>query len=165
MQQPFSQHRFTVSALFSALPLGTSFLRKNWPAHVTLAGNFSADVPVDEIALAVRRAGVLTEPIDIRFHGTEWFGSDHDVPVQLVLPERVSTVHDCLADGLEQLPGFIADEPGFWREGYRPHLTLGSAITVEAAEAKEVVQILVARLREDRATIDAAFTLPARDPA
>jgi len=165
MQQSSSQHRFTVSALFSALPVGTSFLRKNWPAHVTLAGNFSVDAPVDEIALAVRRAGVLTEPVDIRFNGTEWFGPDHDRQVQLVLPERVSTVHERLADELEQLPGFIADEPDFWREGYRPHLTLGSAITPEAGEVKETVQISVARLSRNSATIEVAFSLPARDSA
>lgn len=165
MQQSSAQHRFTVSALFAAMPVGTSFSRKEWPAHVTVAGNFSADVPVDEIALAVRRAGVLTERIDIRCDGTEWFGPDHDKPVQLVLPERISTVHERLADELEQLPGFTADDPGFWREGYRPHLTLGSAISPEAGEVKQVVQISVARLCGDRATNDAAFTLPVRDPS
>lgn len=146
------------------MPVETSFLRKDWPAHVTLAGNFVTEAPTDELVLAVRRAGVLTGPTIIRFGGKGWFGPNLDVPVRLVLPGRVSNLHQCLADELEKLPGFTADEPGFWRVGYRPHLTLGSAIPLEPGEAKEIGQIAIAQLSGERATIAATWDLPTHDP-
>lgn len=164
MQQPTAQRRFTVTALFSPIPVETSFLRKNWPAHVTLAGNFVTEAPTDELVLAVRSAGVLTEPTVIQFGGKGRFGPNHDVPVRLALPGRVSTLHQYLAVQLEQLPGFTADEPAFWRASYRPHLTLGSAISHEDGEAQGVCQIAIAEISGERATIIAVFDLPIHDP-
>jgi hypothetical protein len=164
MQQPSAQRRFTVTALFASLSVETSFLRTDWPAHVTLAGNFVTVASTDELVLAVRRAGVFVEPTIIHFDSKGWFGPNHDVPVRLVSPGRVSFLHQCLADQLEQLPGFVPDEPGFWRVGYRPHLTLGSAITLEPGEPKEIAQIAVAQLSGERATIAATFDLPTHDP-
>src|SRR5690606_23648310 len=104
------------------------------------------EAPTDELVLAVRRAGVLSEPTIIHFGSKRWFGPNKEVPVLLVLPGRVSTLHQCLADELEQLPGFTADEPGFWRVGYRPQLTFGSATPLETGEAKGIGQIAIAQL-------------------
>jgi hypothetical protein len=164
MQRPTDQRRFTVTALFSPMPAETSFLRKDWPAHVTLAGNFVTEATTEELVLAVRSAGVLTEPTVIHFGGEARFGPNQDVVVRLVLPGRVLTLHQYLADQFEQLPGFAADDPSFWRVGYHPHLTLGSAIFLQAGEAKEIGQIAIAQLSGERATIAATFDLPTQTP-
>lgn len=60
------------------------FPRAVWPAHVTLASNFTVDQAVTQVVDAIRAACVDVEPITIRFDGTAQFGRNQDIDVQLV---------------------------------------------------------------------------------
>ena len=137
---------YAVVALFKPLDIGT-ISRQAWPAHVTLASNFTAAVVADEIAAVVADAAPAAEPLRVRFREHSLFGPNHDVRVRLVDSEQAVSVHSRLADHLESLPGFAADEPAYWRDGYRPHLTLGPSVTAteggrETASCVAVVEIL-----------------------
>jgi hypothetical protein len=77
-----------------------------------------------------------------------------------VQPTAVSEVHRRLADRLESLPGFVAEEPAYWRNGYRPHLTLSPTIAAEEGDGRMVCRIAVAQLLGDAATIIAVLAIP-----
>ena len=154
------RERFVVVALLEPLGVGTTISRKTWPPHVTLASNFDVEVTAYDLALAVRRAGALDEPIVVQFVGSELFGPNRDVPVRLVQSEQVSALHHRLADQFEPMAGFVAEEPAYWRDGYRPHLTLTPVISIEDGGSRILRCVAVARLLEDDATVVAAFRLP-----
>jgi hypothetical protein len=94
----------------------------------TLASNFTAIAPVDQISAVLAEAAASAEPLKVRFGEQALFGLNLDVPVRLVDSEQAVNVHSRLAAQRQALPGFTAAEPAYWRDGYRPHLTLGPAI-------------------------------------
>lgn len=157
--------RYVVVALFDPITVGTSFSRKRWPPHVTLASNFVTEASVDELVRGVRRAEAHVSSVRVEFRGSAQFGPGRDVPVRLVAPGRVVDLHRHLADEFEQLTGFVADEPAYWREGYRPHLTLGPSISVEEGESRTVRGIAIARLNQDEATVVAVLEVLEEDPS
>lgn len=137
--------RWAIVALFDDLEVGTTFLRSAWPAHVTLASNFATDASADDLVRAVVH---VSPPARMRidFAAGELFGRSADIPVQLVRPEGVSSLHRRLADQLEQLPGFVADDPEFWRDGYRPHVTLAPSIRPIEGTSWTTSSVVIARL-------------------
>ncbi|MFC9560859.1 2'-5' RNA ligase family protein [Agromyces sp. NPDC056965] len=102
---------------------GTRFPRATWPSHVTLASNFFVDAALAEVVDAVRAACVGAGPITIQFEGIAQFGRDKGIRVQLVNSAQTVALHEQLADLLEALPHFAAEESLYWRAGYRPHMT------------------------------------------
>jgi hypothetical protein len=50
-----------------------------------------------------------------------------DVPVLLASHPLFDRMHESLAADLVHVPGFAPAEPRHWRDGYRPHATLGPA--------------------------------------
>lgn len=149
--------RYVVVGLFDVIDVGATFSRRHWPAHVTLVSNFVTAASVDDIAGAVRRAGALDAPLRIEFEGVDLFGPNRDIPVRLVVPGRVAEVHRRLVDRLESLGNVVADEPAYWRAGYRPHLTLSGGIEADHGERRVVTDIAIARLEADAATVVAAI--------
>lgn len=110
-----TKESYVVVALFDRIAVGTSFSRRDWAAHVTLASNFTTDTRVDDLARAVRRTGALAEALIVQFTELAQFGPRRDVPVRLVHSERITALHYHLADQLELLPGYAAEEPSYWR--------------------------------------------------
>jgi hypothetical protein len=161
---PSGADRFVVVGLFAPLPAGHSFKRRQWPSHVTLASNFRITAPVADLVEAVDRADVADSPIDIVFGGDAMFGVHHDVHVQLVRPGIVDALHARLADHIEELPGFTADSPQHWRDGYHPHVTHTPTGAPLEGETWRLRSIAIARLSGADATIVAASDLPAPDP-
>ncbi|KRC46867.1 hypothetical protein ASE16_15830 [Leifsonia sp. Root227] len=138
---------YAVVALFDPLEINATISRSEWPAHVTLASNFTAASTLDRLLDLVTQAAAAAEPLNVRFGEQALFGPNHDVRVRLVDSEQAVGVHIRLADLLESLPGFAAEEPAYWREVYRPHLTLGPSVTAaegdrETANSVAVVEIL-----------------------
>ena len=160
MQPERVPRRFTVTASAAPLAVGMSFPRTAWPAHVTLIGNFVTEASAAELEDVVRRSEVLAAPLVVDLGGTAWFGTEHDVPVRLALPGPIVDVHRSLAAQVEALRGFAADDPAFWRDGYRPHLTLGPAVSGDVGDRLVIGCVAVARLDRGTATITAAFDLP-----
>ncbi|GAB3583344.1 hypothetical protein GCM10027406_27790 [Leifsonia lichenia] len=137
---------YAVVALFDPLKIGTTISRREWPAHVTLASNFTTAAAPDRLVELVTES-VPAEPLKVRIGEQALFGPNHDVRVRLVHSEQAASVHIRLADQLRSLLGFAAEEPAYWREGYRPHVTLGPSATAtegdrETANSVAVVEIL-----------------------
>lgn len=125
MEATTPRNAYAVVALFSTTEIGTSIARSEWPAHLTLASIFAVEAPPLLVARTVRLAQVDGVAIDAHLAGPAMFGPNGDIPVQLVGVEPFHEIHERLAAALERLPGFVADEPEYWHDGYRPHITRG----------------------------------------
>lgn len=149
-----------VVAVPAPLEEGARFARAVWPAHVTLASNFTVGETFAHVADAVRAACVDVEPLTIRFEGTAQFGRNQEVAVQLVRSAQVVALHERLADVLEALPHFAAEEPPYWRTGYRPHMT--HVTGRDTPEGAEVVlrHVVIAEIDGATATVLCRFSLP-----
>lgn len=154
------REKYTVAALFHTIAEGVEFDRGRWPAHVTLVSNFVTDADLADLVAAVRGADALTGPLAVEFAGSALFGPDRDVPVQLVRPTRLALTHERLADRIESLSGFAADVPAYWRNGYRPHVTLFPGLAVSEGAQRVVQCVVIARLSGTAATVVAAFEVP-----
>lgn len=150
---PASRDLLVVVALPESLTVGTTFSRRAWPAHVTLASNFVVDLPREEVAGVLRDVFVGTAPLAVKFGDEAWFGPDHDIAVQLVESEQVSVLHERVADALEALPGFAAAEPAYWRAGYRPHMTHVPGLATPAGTRARLPHFAVAVMAAGMATV------------
>lgn len=151
---------YAVVALFAPLDIGVTIDRQAWPAHVTLASNFTATAPANEINGVVAQAAPSAEPLSVRFGEHALFGPNHDVRVRLVDSEQAVSVHRRLADTLESLPGFAAEEPAYWRDGYRPHLTLGPSVTTAEGDRETANCVAVVEILDSEAKVLAVFHAP-----
>ncbi|WP_127473745.1 2'-5' RNA ligase family protein [Microbacterium sulfonylureivorans] len=151
--RPSAGARWVVVALFEPLAVGTTFDRSAWPEHVTLASNFALDVPVACLIDAVLRACRPAGPLLVEFAGGALFGPDRNIPVQLVRSTAIVALHHGLADRIESLPGFVADAPGYWRDGYRPHVTLRPSTRVAEGDMWAATGIALAGLRGSTARV------------
>lgn len=160
MQPGPNPRLLAVVAIPAPLEKGARFPRAVWPAHVTLASNFTVDEAVTQVVDVVRAACVDVEPIPIRFEGTAQFGRNQDIAVQLVSSPQVVALHERLADALEALPHFAAEEPPYWRAGYRPHMThVPGRDTPEGAEVV-LRHVVIAEIDGAKATVIDRFPLP-----
>lgn len=159
--------RYCVVALFDSLNSGHRFERREWPAHVTLAANFVASTSADEVVAAGLGGPAMEHAVSVRLGEPAPFGHEGEIPVLLVDSPQVEHVHRELVDRLERLEGFAPDEPAFWRDGYRPHVTLGPRVRAAEGDIRTVTQIAVARLTQATAEIIAGLDLtpPPRPPA
>jgi hypothetical protein len=71
----------------------------------------------------------------------------------------VRDVHQRLADVLAPMPGYAAADPDYWRQGYRPHLTLTEAAHAREGEVAELTHGAVAELVGKGARVIGAFRL------
>lgn len=99
--------------------------------------------------------------LDVRLGRMAWFGDREDVPVLFVASAGVERAHERLARALVTLPGFAADTPRHWRAGYRPHLTLGRAVSMPSGTEAAVACVAIARLDPATAVVEAVLSPPA----
>lgn len=155
--------RYVIAAMFSAMEVDAEFDRKHWPAHLTLVSNFTTKAAAAEVGAAMRRVIALVEPLQLDFDRTEVFGPNRDIPVRLVQPASVAALHQEFVAELTAVSHVVADEPAFWRAGYRPHVTLTPALGAGEALPRVSRDVVLARLDGGRATIVAAMHLSAGD--
>jgi hypothetical protein len=104
--------------------------RAHWPVHVTVAGNFSVDGSSSTAIPALLESSVQrVAAFGVRLGPLDRFGVAKDVPVLLASHPWFNQMHESLAADLAQVPGFAPAEPRHWRVGYRPHATLGPAVS------------------------------------
>lgn len=156
--------RYVVAAMFSEMNVGAEFVRKLWPAHVTIVSNFTTDAPVQTLAAVMRRVLTAARPLPFEFGDSAMFGPNQDIPVRLVRSESMVKLHDELANELT-LVGVVADEPAYWLAGYRPHVTLAPSVGTDLTPLRDFRDIVIARLDGGRATIVESVKIPADDPA
>ena len=116
------EHLVIVASLES-LSVGTSFATSRFPLHVTLVPPFRVDCELPTLIAAVKRISRQTECMLAEVIGHEQFGPDADIAVALIRPiESVLNAHSRLTEALRPL-GWVAMEPHYNGEGFRPHIT------------------------------------------
>ena len=116
------EHLVIVASLES-LSVGTSFATSRFPLHVTLVPPFRVDCELPTLIAAVKRISRETECMLAEVIGHEQFGPDADIAVALIRPiESVLNAHSRLTEALRPL-GWVAKEPHYNGEGFRPHIT------------------------------------------
>lgn len=157
MPSPSTSHRYCVVALLAPMEVGDRVARSAWPAHVTLASNFVAEASTAELVGVLREVPLADQPLTFRVGDAAMFGPQHDIAVRLVESSRANHLHGLLADRLERLAGFAADEAAYWRGGFRPHLTLAPAIGAVEGEILRSTRVGIARIDGMDAEIVAAL--------
>ncbi|KTR93707.1 hypothetical protein NS220_11490 [Microbacterium testaceum] len=158
MPSSSSPDRYCVVALLASMEVGDRVDRRVWPAHVTLASNFCTEASVADLVEILREVPA-DQPVTFRVGGTAMFGQQQDIAVRLVESSRADHLHGVLVDRLHQLPGFAADEPAFWGEGFRAHLTLGPVVDAAEGEILRSTRIGIARIDGAEAELVAALEI------
>lgn len=140
---------FAAVALFAPIEVGAAIPRSAWPVHLTVVSNFTAEASAERVIAVVRDALTDTPPAEARIAGRAMFGPAADIPVQLVEPGPFPDVHEALAEAVERLPGFVADEPDYWRDGYRAHITLRAGESLREGDAWPVRCFAAVQLTEE----------------
>ena len=159
MQRSSASRLLAVVAVPEPLEKGARFPRAIWPSHVTLASNFFVDASPTDVVDAVRAVCLSAGPIAIRFEGMAWFGRDENIPVQLVDSAQIVALHEQLADVLEALPLFEAEEPPYWRAGYRPHMTHVAGRDTPGGAELMLRHVVIADVEGADATVLDGFSL------
>jgi hypothetical protein len=105
----------------AALPVAAPFLRREWPAHLTVLSNFLSGATDDEVARTVEPVLAAAGPVHGRVREEAWFGTDSDVRVRLVESAEARALHGSLLDAIRP-DGF--EHPTRQGAGYRPHVTV-----------------------------------------
>ena len=125
------------------LPVGAPFLRREWPAHLTVLSNFLSDATDDEVARSVEPVLDAAGPVHARVREEAWFGSDSDVRVRLVESAEAHALHGRLLDAIRP-DGF--EHPTRQGAGYRPHVTVTPAPPLEEDAALVLPRIALATM-------------------
>lgn len=125
----FSQKYCIVQFLEPVEP-GHVFDSNHWPPHCTLAGVFAiewTDQLKEKFRETIRRQRVFSSTTN----GLDFFGANREVHVKLVQStDELSGLHDSIVDFIEENNGAF-NEPQYQRKGFRPHITLSQAYSVE----------------------------------
>jgi hypothetical protein len=135
--------------------------RSHWPVHVTVAGNFRVDGSSAMAIPALLESSVhRVTAFGVRLGPLDRFGVAEDVPVLLASHPLFKRMHESLAADLAQVPGFAPAEPRHWRDGYRPHATLGPAVRLMDGDVLTIKTLTLVSLRGVRASSLFAVDLP-----
>jgi len=151
------KHLVIVASLES-LTGGTSFATSRFPLHMTLVPPFRVDCELPTLIAAVKRVSRETECLLAEVIGHEQFGPNADIAVALILPiESVLNAHSRLTEVLRPL-GWVAKEPHYNGEGFRPHITGTDDKHVRLGERFLLNQIAVIEVL-DLPTVRATYRL------
>lgn len=101
--------------------VGYEFERSDWPLHVTLVPWFKVTDQSWFTSGLARIVGELT-PLQITLGDKELFGSKHDVPVRVVVPNKeLTNLHNELLNLVKEWGSLLSDR--FVGKKYRAHVT------------------------------------------
>jgi hypothetical protein len=107
---------------FLSTPQVEIFKRSNWPLHLTIVGNFYAELNPAVLNSILDSVAAGLKPLTIPSKARQMFGSKHNLPVtELYRTDALQTFHTTILKALDQ---FIKlRTPQFNNDGYRPHVT------------------------------------------
>lgn len=136
---------FVVVATPSPVPAVVD--RAHWPVHVTVAGNFRVDGSSAAAIHALLESTVqCVAAFGVRLGPLDRFGVAKDVAVLLASHPLFDRMHESLAVDLMHVPGFAPAEPRHWRDGYRPHATLGPAVRAKDGDVLPISTLTLVSL-------------------
>jgi 2'-5' RNA ligase len=122
--------------------------RTRWPVHVTVAGNFRLyKAHTNEVSALLNAVANDVAAFDVELGPRDRFGVEHNIPVLLASHPVFHSLHESLAVGLKDMPGFAPAEPSYWEGGYRPHVTLNPALGVHVGDTLSFTTLSLVSLR------------------
>ena len=110
--------------------------RRYVPAHVTVKGTFSTDLPIAHLRRLIASVAVDHAPIHVTFASVEEWAQDGSFRVQMVHRSReLEVLHEALVDVLDSVStGHYGPERG---DAFRPHLTLYEGVPPDRIPATQ----------------------------
>ncbi len=125
--------------------------RSRWPRHVTVCPNFrSGPNDIDALATALRRVAALISLPAATVGENAQFGSDGDVPVQLVESGDLQRLHLTVMDAFGSIVPVEPVVPDHHGVGYRPHLTVVDGLRLEPGSALELRSLLLVEIAPEQ---------------
>jgi hypothetical protein len=143
-------------------PLPVIIDRRRFPVHVTVAGTFVVQGSGESAIISLLATSAQGVPsFSVNLGPSAHFGPNSDIPVLLASHGSFDRIHEALASELPRLPGFVAAEPGYWRDGFRPHVTISPSIRIREPAHLTVRVLSLVSLRRATATRIATIWLSA----
>ena len=164
------KHLVIVASLES-LTVGTTFATSRFPLHVTLVPPFRVDCELTTLIAAVEEVSRETGCMLAEVFGQEQFGPDANIAVALIRSiASILNVHSRLTEALMPL-GWLAKEPHYDGEGFRPHITgtddrhvsLGEQFLLDQVAVIEMIDLPTVRAT-DRLSDSLTKGLPSSPP-
>jgi len=116
------QH-FVVVLPIEPLIAGQQFPVERWPLHVTLIPKFRTRSNLFDIEKTIR--STPSPALDVRVGGEEMFGPSGSILVNIVVDDSAALAqfHNRLLTTLQEQCGLTTDDPQYFRDGYRSHIT------------------------------------------
>lgn len=140
------------------LPVGTPFLRRTWPAHLTVLSNFRTDLDDHAVEEAVAPVLASREPVRARIGEEAWFGPEHDVRVQLAESPAAADLHAALLGTIRPVAEF--ENPRAQGPGFRPHVTVVPGVDLAEGARLLLSEIALAEMVGPQATVRWVRRLP-----
>jgi hypothetical protein len=94
-------------------------------------GNFRLDqAHTNRVPALLNSVASGLAAFDVELGPVERFGVERNLPVLLAPHPVFHHLHELLTAGLRDMTRFVAAEPAFWGDGYRPHVTLSPVVSV-----------------------------------
>jgi 2'-5' RNA ligase len=120
--------KYTIVSFIDAVENGYEFTAGAWPAHITLAATFSILSPVNKVIKQLNEVAERTDRCTTHITGEAYFGPKQTVHVALL--DKTTSIYALHTDIVTVLhdAGVAFNEPHYILDGYKPHITLTSAI-------------------------------------
>jgi 2'-5' RNA ligase len=116
-----SGKRFFLAYIIDEIVIGKSYLRSDWPLHITLLPWFLCDKE-DELDDFLRRTASSYTPFWVEVGEEKVFGPQKDININLILPnEPLERLHKELINQVSQAGKIVADSQ-YIGEAYQPHI-------------------------------------------
>ncbi|TFD09390.1 2'-5' RNA ligase family protein [Cryobacterium sp. TMT1-66-1] len=123
-----------IVAPLEALTVGDSFPVSRFPLHLTVLPPFLVNIDLAALWQVVAAVSESTEPLLAEVTGQGGFGANGEIAVGLIRPiASLLEAHSRLTEALMPL-GWVAKEPQYSGEGYRPHITGNNERAVRSGE-------------------------------
>lgn len=116
--------RFVVVLPLVSLQPGDRFAVEDWPLHITLVPNFSADASVETFIADLAAASRSHASFTVSAGQDELFGPLANIPVTIIDDSPTLTVLHRALVATFRAHGASFDTPAFVDDGYRAHVTI-----------------------------------------
>jgi hypothetical protein len=135
------KQKYTVVQFIKPVRVGTKFTMDEWPAHITIADTFAANI--DNTLTQELGSFLAPEKNFVVKAGQESILGDANNPTRVVLIENsidLQSLHNKLIHFLE-LRGAVFNSPEFTRKGFLPHCTFKNTPYLKKGELVKVHEL------------------------
>lgn len=132
-------------------PVGATFQRTRWPAHLTVLPNFTTSLTPDDILDRLSPVLRSAEAVRGLVGDDAQFGPRGSIRVRLIESPGAAALHAALLDALQQ--DVALETPPFARSGFHPHVTVTMGRELRPGSTLTLPDITLATLHRESAHI------------